>query len=63
MRLCKNAKLIGLQGKPFTEEELVFMLTDGRIVGWRLFDSDGPADFLSEVGCGVARGNTSGVAR
>ena len=35
--------------KPFTEEEILFMLTDGRIVGWRLFDSDGPVDFLSEV--------------
>ncbi|XP_063687874.1 WD repeat-containing protein 11-like isoform X2 [Bolinopsis microptera] len=49
MRLCKNAKLIGLQAKPFTEEKLLFMLTDGRIVGWRLFDCDGPVDFLSEV--------------
>ena len=25
------------------------MLTDGRVVGWRLFDCDGPVDFLSEV--------------
>ena len=32
----------------------MFMLTDGRVVGWRLFDCDGPVDFLSEVGAALA---------